>query len=429
YRDGTTFGDYMASVDPIFAETFALGYEALIDGILPRDLCLEQLPARFRRQGREFRCRYFALGQGEQFDGLLVVIDDITAQLLAARQEADRGEILALFESLTRDRDGLLTFIDEANEQVASLAAADFDTQKRLLHTLKGNANLVGFALVAGMCHALEEEIAETRGPLSPSSLEPLVGRWRELTKALQAFMGDKGREIVELRSRDVEQLADDIRGGISSSQILDRLASWRLEPAERPLARLGNHARALTARFGKGDLDVDIDGGGVRLSYKAWAGLWSDLVHLVRNAVDHGIESTTVRQQAGKPARPRLRLATSIVDHDLILEVEDDGAGIDWSAVRTIAARHGLPHATEEDLVRAIFSPDITTRTVATSISGRGIGLAAVRKQVDKLGGRVEVRSHRAAGTCFKFTFPLPEVGARVDIDARDRVVMAVTA
>ena len=417
YQGDTKFVDYIGKYDAMYAASFGMGYEALIDDFLPRELCLEQMPARLHHEGREFRCSYFAITKNDQLDGLLIVINDVTAELLHARQEAERKEILAMFEVLTKDRTGFLAFIDEANELFGQVHTADVPLQKRLLHTLKGNAGLMGFSIVSSLCHQAEDELAERSSALPAEALAPLESRWRTLNEALKSFLGDKGRDVLELSTKELEKLEQEIRAGASTSHVLDRLASWWLEAAELPLGRLGRYAAALASRLGKGELEVEIQPHGVRLAPKAWAGFWTDLVHVVRNAVDHGLDTPAEREQAGKAVRPKLRFSIAVLQRKLVVEIEDDGRGIHWEAVKSAAVKLGLPSATEEDLVCAMFASGVSTSAEVTTISGRGIGLSAVRQQVNALGGHISVVSRPKQGACFRFTFPLPDVGPRFGV------------
>jgi len=420
YGPDTQFTDYMMGVDPIFAEFFALAYQALWEDVLPRALCLEQLPRRLRQGDRVYQCTYFPLGQQAVPEGMLVVIDDITEQLRGARQVAERTEILALLEACTRDRARLFAFVDETNELLARARGADMATQKRLIHTVKGNTGLMGLGVVATICHELEDLLAERHGALTPEDLVPLEDRWTHLTSTLTNFVGDRRHDVVEVPVEDLDRLDQEIRSGLNGPRLAERLSSWRLEPAERPLAGLAHHARALAARIGKGPIEVIVDGGGVRLPARAWAGLWSDLVHVISNAIDHGLESPAVRQSAGKPAVATLKLSTRLIDRRIVIEIEDDGAGIDWAAIRNAASRRGLPHDTQEDLIRAMFAPDVSTRSEVTTVSGRGIGLAAVQSQMEALGGTTQVRSRPGEGACFTFMFPVPEIGGVRGPDAQ---------
>ena len=100
------------------------------------------------------------------------------------------------------------------------------------------------------------------------------------------------------------------------------------------------------------------------------------------------------------------------MTDRRIVIEIEDDGAGIDWAAIRDAASRRGLPHETQEDLIRAMFAPDVSTRSEVTTVSGRGIGLAAVQSQMEALGGTTHVRSRPGEGACFSFMVPVPAIG-----------------
>ena len=106
-----------------------------------------------------------------------------------------------------------------------------------------------------------------------------------------------------------------------------------------------------------------------------------------------------------------------------MILEAQScsDSLSADWSCVKQKAAAGGLPHETEDDLMRAIFAPSFTTRGEATAISGRGIGLAAVLDEVERRGGSIVVRSRPGAGTSFRFTFPVRDAGARASVEMTD--------
>jgi two-component system chemotaxis sensor kinase CheA len=416
------FSDYIGRVDGLYAGSFQMGYDAILEDILPLELSIEQMPARLRSGGREFRCSYMAILKEDRFDGLLIVINDVTTELLHVRQEAERKEILSMFEALSRDRTGFLNFMDEASEMVHQLGEGhrETDTQRRLLHTLKGNSALVGFGVVAQICHHLEDLLEEAEGgALGGPALAPLLERWGVINESLRRFVGDKGHEVMELNVREIERVEEMIRSGAPTTRVLDRLASWWLEPTDVPMNRLGRYAAALANRLGKAPVEVEVRSNGIRLAPKAWAGFWTDLVHVVRNAVDHGLETVDERVSQGKPPVAHVRMSSYIHSGNrLVVEIADDGRGVDWEAVRRKAANLGLPSDTEADLVRAIFTTGVTTRDEVTTLSGRGVGLSAVRQQVEDLGGTTVVETERGHGTCFRFTFSLPDVGPRFGVD-----------
>jgi two-component system chemotaxis sensor kinase CheA len=419
-----TFVEYMTTIDRTFAEAFELGYEALREGVLPVEVCLAQLPARLRHDGRQFAVSYLPLGMGGPQDGLLVVINDITEQLKAAQQDVEQREQLAAFQGFSRDRSGFITFFDEASQIVQDVASGSLDliTQKRLVHTLKGNASLSGLNSIAQLCHEIEDELEENRSVQVTPLIHALRNRWQSLTESLRSFFGDRGRDIVELSAIEVERLCTELGRGLPVEKVVHRLAGLRFESVDKPLARLASHARALSQRLGKGDPFTEIDGHGLRLDPTRWSPLWSEMVHVVRNAVDHGFETAEERTVAGKSVRPRLRLAARTTDQELVIEIEDDGRGIDWHAVQESAERQGIMAESERDLTAALFAPGVTSRDKITGTSGRGVGLAAVLARVQELKGRVNVNSRPGAGTSWKFCFPLsslsPYEGAEVSLE-----------
>ena len=422
YEGQPTFWDYMARSDRDFADIFQLGHEALRDDFLPRQLCLDQLPARLRVGERDFSFTYRSLGDDAAFlgeevtssgrrpkRGVLIVVNDVTAQLLRARQESEQAELMAMFHGFTADRTGFLSFFEEATRMLEALreGSADLTTRKRLYHTIKGNAGLAGFGAVAQLCHEAEDQLAEGDAAGVAAVLEALGARWAVLQSTLAELMRERGRDVIDVHARELDEVLRALRGAVPAA-IWDRMADWRLEPAERPLTRLAEYARSLAQRLGRGELDLVVESNGLRLDPHHWSGLWSELVHVVRNAVDHGLERVEDRSAAQKPARPRLRLATKAVGDQLIIEIEDDGRGIDWAAVRRAAGAKGLPTQTIDDLTNALLSASVTTRDVVTTTSGRGVGLSAVRQRVDALGGHIKLATAPGQGTLFQLSFPL---------------------
>ena len=407
------FVDYIAKADPAFAETFAVAHEALVEGFMPRELCLHQLPSRIQSGGRTFQCAYRSISGGAGDGGLLIIIEDVTERLRLAQDEAEQSELLAVFQSLTRDRAGFLTFFEEAGRMVQDLASGTLDdvVRKRHLHTLKGNAAMVGAKVVADLCHRAEEELA-IDGTGIGAIVARLQGRWRAIGATLQSVLGGRDQEQVEIPAAALDQLRKDVLAGASPREIERRLTSFEREPIERPLGRLANYATAVATRLGKGDLSVQIESDGSRLDPQRFVPLWASLVHLIRNGVDHGIEAPSERLAHGKPPGGRLILRGRQVGAAVIIEVEDDGSGIDWDAVVKVAKARGLPHETPSDLLSVVLSDGFSTRAHASSTSGRGVGMAAVSQAVASLGGALSVRSQRGVGTCWRAVLPLTSEG-----------------
>jgi HPt (histidine-containing phosphotransfer) domain-containing protein/HAMP domain-containing protein len=424
YTTPIPFADYLRPLDENFALFFSLAYEALLEDILPFEVNLQQLPSRLRHQERVFQFSYLPMFEGEQLSGLLVTVNDITAELAVTRHEAEQRELLAIFEGLMHDRQLFLSFFDEASELVEGISAADVDLEllRRLVHTLKGNAALASLHLVAQICHDIEDQIEQTQGNSADPTAKILVlrERWLMLTQSLRSFLGERGRSTVEVEVGDIEALVDDLARGGNLGELATRLSAWRCAPASRLFARLAEHARSLASRLGRGDLIVEIDSDGVAIDPQRWAPLWAELIHLIRNAVDHGLEPAAQRAPLGKPVRPRLRLGVHLRSEGFVVEVEDDGRGLDWEAIRRSARRRGLPADSEGDLLSALFSGGVSTRAEVTTTSGRGLGMAALHRRVEELGGRITVSSRPSAGTCWRLQFPSSSLAAHEGLAPR---------
>lgn len=273
------------------------------------------------------------------------------------------------------------------------------------------------------------EKIDHLRGMVSDLLLARL--RWRQLTRTTRRL-----REAAEgIRSAaqtgEVRQNHETYRlllTGLSDMESrlrdethdLERLVG-DLDSTTRdlrmiPLGNLLSHfhlplrhlARALGRR-----LRFETSGEQIEVDKALLEMLEEPLLHLLRNAVDHGIEPPEERMRAGKPPEAVVRVAAGLVGQRLHLAVSDDGAGIDIEVVRRRALATGLldtasVRAADRDVLRTIFAAGFSTREQASEISGRGIGLNVVLDVVDNIGGKVEVRSELGRGTTFDIEVPL---------------------
>jgi chemotaxis protein histidine kinase CheA len=226
------------------------------------------------------------------------------------------------------------------------------------------------------------------------------------VTAHLAQFTAPSERNTIEVADGDYTELIS-LLSRSAQTQALDQLLSWQWEPASRALRRLADQAMALAKRLGKGDIEVDIAPTAVRLDPEVFGPFFSDLGHIARNAVDHGLEPAAGRQAAGKAPNGRLVFSVQARDESLIFEVSDDGSGIDWESVRTKGRELGLPARTPAELLAVLCHQGVSTRSEVTQISGRGVGMSAVKQRIEAMHGTLEVESSRGIGTKWTITFP----------------------
>jgi two-component system, chemotaxis family, sensor kinase CheA len=406
-----TFWHYISPFAPRFAASFRLGWEQLVEDFLPIEVALSQLPQLLHARGKSWQFRYLPIYRGTELEGILLVVADITVRLAKEAEEAEYQELMESFKRLVSDRSGLHGFLREAEPMVEAIVARRLESDpvvlNRALHTLKGNAASMGLSLVAGICHRLESQIAES-GAVSDAMLAELSARWSAITRHIQSFVGKVPETVIEVAEADYTAFVARLSGarGIPR-ELLHELLAWRLTPVERPLQRLAEYACALAGRLDKGEIDVRLEPNGVRLDAECFKGFFSELVHVIRNAVDHGIESPAEREAAHKSGRATLTLKSQLDGDGLTFEVADDGPGIDWQALAAKGKSQGLPHSTPAELLAVLCHDGITTRTTVTSSSGRGVGMAAFKQKVEAMHGRIEIESTRGSGARFIIHLP----------------------
>lgn len=403
---GVTAWTWLVGADPTFAAWLELGCEAHREAVLPAELTLAQLPQRLVYRDRAYAVRWLATGeQGE----LLAVVTDVTEVVEAERAERSQREVVALLARTIRDRQGVLEFLDEADAIVRELAenrALPTAADARRIHTLKGNAGLFGLVTFAAECHEVESRMAEHCDRLDDADRETLQASWLELRSRIDPLLGRDASGTVAIPREEIDIVVDAIRTGRTHAELETMIRRWGYEPMAARLARIAEQARGLAARLDRGAIEVHTDDNGVALCAAAWGPFWSAFAHVVRNAIDHGLESPEQRVAAGKPVRGQVWLTTSLGE-ELVIAIRDDGRGIDWDAVRRRAAVCGLPCATRSDLERALFADGFTTKEVVTAISGRGVGMAVIADVTARIGGYITVRSNVGQGTTFEFRFP----------------------
>jgi len=224
----------------------------------------------------------------------------------------------------------------------------------------------------------------------------------------LNQISGARGDAELESVAEEVERLVTGLR---------DATLSVRMMPIEAVFGKFRRVVRDLSSELSK-DVALITEGGETEIDKNVIDRLSEPLVHMIRNSMDHGLEDADRRRAAGKPARGTVRLSARQEGGEVLIAIEDDGAGLDAEAIRAKALERGLlppdaqPSTTE--LHQLIFSPGFSTAKALSSVSGRGVGMDAVRSTVDALRGAVEVMSHPGRGT--RVTLRLPVTLAIID-------------
>ncbi|WP_276784873.1 Hpt domain-containing protein [Thalassolituus oleivorans] len=253
----------------------------------------------------------------------------------------------------------------------------------------------------------------ERQGP-NYDDFDPLeMDRYSSMQQLSRALM-ESASDLIDLKdtlthkTRDAETLL--LQQSRVNTELQEGLMKTRMVPFQRLVPRLRRIVRQVSLELNK-QVDLRVYNAEGEMDRTILERMISPLEHMVRNAVDHGIEHTEQRLQSGKDAQGSIELDIRRDGGDVVLTMRDDGKGINLEAVRRKAIERGMttPDArlTEEEVMQFILQPGFSTAEVVTQISGRGVGMDVVSSEIKQMGGSVEIRSNPGVGTEFEVRLP----------------------
>ncbi|SCX91424.1 chemotaxis protein CheA [Microvirga guangxiensis] len=276
-----------------------------------------------------------------------------------------------------------------------------------------------------GAAGPLEEAAGGARGrtlrvdAVRIDHLADLVG---EMVVAKNALAHLSGQIRDRLEHKDLAQALLTSQASISRivAELHRAVMDVRMMPMRDIFRRFPRAVRDIAGALGKA-VDFSMEGEDVEADKSVVEGLFEPLLHVLRNAIDHGAEPEEARLKAGKPGRVKVTLRARREGDRVAVEIEDDGRGIDPAAVRRVAGEQRVTSADElermsdAEIINLIFAPGFSTASEVTDLSGRGVGMDAVRSAVERMGGQVSVQSLLGHGTTIRLSLPLTIVMARV--------------
>ena len=230
-----------------------------------------------------------------------------------------------------------------------------------------------------------------------------------------QSMLGQIGEGFEELPGVDQAQV-ERLREGLAqlernTRELQENVMSIRMLPISFAFNRFPRLVRDLSAKLGK-KIELQLSGESTELDKTVMEKIGDPLVHLVRNSIDHGIETPDVRRAAGKPETGVLHLNAFHKGGNIVIEITDDGAGLNKEKILRKARERGLvaeqAEPSEQDIFDLIFHPGFSTADQVSDVSGRGVGMDVVRRNIKGLGGTVEVQSEQGKGTRLTVRLPL---------------------
>ncbi|CRM98418.1 Gliding motility regulatory protein [Pseudomonas sp. 22 E 5] len=279
------------------------------------------------------------------------------------------------------------TTIERMRDQLRRL---DTETQGRILSRQQAEA----------------ERLYEEFDPLEMDRHSQLQQLSRALSESVSDLLDLK--DTLDRRNEDAHDLLQ--QQARINTELQEGLMRTRMVPFERMLPRLKRIVRQVAGELGK-DVEFIVGNAEGEMDRNVLERMAAPLEHMLRNAVDHGLESRDVRLAAGKPEKGRITLDLTHEGGDIVFDMRDDGAGVPLEAVRRKAIKRGLlaPHQemSDRDVLQFILQPGFSTAEKITQISGRGVGMDVVHEEVRQLGGSMVIDSTPGAGVHFRIRLP----------------------
>ncbi len=436
-RDETVHDNYSRSCEAIFGTpdikgkklsellgfdeneraVFSLSYEQIFEGFLPPEVSLVQLPSEFVVNGRT----YTIVGTHipDKSGGVAKVFFTINDTTELRKVEAENALRQALID-IVRQKDSFAAFLRETSKAFFDARRAPSQVRYRnLLHTLKGNLGCYGLHDIAELVHSIED--ANT---IAEAHLDTVEKALRKFLEAQRQVIGLEYPSPNQVSKRvELERLRLQLQKVLLEPTLVERQAALELllhkstwVEADALFAPVRGVFDRVVQRLEK-VARLEVKGGQVLVDPERVSGVFSNLGHLIRNSLDHGIEPAFER--GDKPECGHVYMECEESQYAWTIRVADDGRGIDVDALCEAAVAKGkitaeaLDGLSWEQKARLLFLDGLSTKQVASMESGRGVGMSALLESVEAQGGSIDLMSASGEGTTVVITIPkaLPTV------------------
>jgi|GEM_PF-2201778 len=408
--------DELLYADETARATFRSGLDLYFGGRSKAEVIFDLLDHTLGIGGRTMETAYRAIDERR----VMLVLTDITDELRLqeeSRRENEKWNLLlkvisnrSFFSSFDREAEALFSELEQLPDSYEGLV--------RDIHTFKSNAAFLGFYKTQNAAHELEDYIADRVvlgqeiEPAGPAAL--LRSSFAEERAIVSETLGSEwalDAQSIELKRSEYMMIESHIKMNCPDQPIIDVIEEHRRKPLAELLGRFPQMIADLAARMGKRIAPVTVLGDDVSIVADDFEDLIASFSHIIRNMVDHGIERPREREAKGKSPVGAVGIDIKEESGEIVFTFSDDGKGILLSEVRKRAEDLGLVEKAAEvppsELVSFIFRDGFSTSTTVNEISGRGVGLPAVREAVQKMGGRIRVQTALDRGTVFTIAVP----------------------
>tara|TARA_R110000868_G_scaffold42681_16_gene144091 strand:+ start:4302 stop:6530 length:2229 start_codon:yes stop_codon:yes gene_type:complete len=365
------------------------------------------------------------LNSENQVEKVIVIAEDITKEVEALAKSQSLTEKVGRVSKASEDIESFREFLQAANQLYTNIdnAVQSLNESSKLvdlrrdLHSLKGLVEVYGFSTCSKQIHHIETL-------LSDSAFAEKISEIKSQTVQSIATFKDHSNDIVtilaidqskELKLVDINKIST-IKKLAEQSKIPDlvkAVQSLNKFPLNKVLKKYISYTNQVVQSLGNKEAALFFNPNSDEITYEEARKLDSALVHIIRNSIDHGIEATQARESISKSRTGAVNISCTRAKGSLNFIIQDDGKGIDAELLAQKAIEKGLwneeqlSRASHDDKVNLIFASSFSTKEEVSELSGRGVGMDAVKDLIESLGGQIEVETSLGLGTNFKISIP----------------------
>lgn len=362
---------------------------------------------------------YPMVDEDEKLENVVVVATDKTTEVEAEERFKEKDAYVSMILNIIKNKKAFYDFLDEMEEMLTNLS--NFDRHEDLsniamiaFHSMNGGFANYSISHLVKVARNSETQIKSFIGNRKEleNLLKSLIANFRkerdQLLREIEVQLGNT-KNKVEIEVKDLTAFKEGISKGENPNELFNNyFVNSRIENIFKPYADL---IKQIGKKINKPMMPMLIIGGDIRVNTDKIKEFSSALVHLIRNCMDHGIESTDKRLQSGKPEEGSISITCEKIENDFLrIVVKDDGDGIRIDKIRSVLDKKEIDHSnlSDKEVMMYIFKPDFSTAEKLTELSGRGVGMSAIDQAIKNLGGRLDLESTPGKGSKFIFDLPI---------------------
>ena len=403
--------DYLELTMPEHQRThYSLALHQVFDDMMPQAVSLRLLPPKFYINDQSYSASGDVIRDEKgNIKSLLFSIVNITDLEQAENENRSNRSLLTILAH----RESFMRFLKETETGIdkVKVSLTDEATVRTELHTIKGNSMVYGLDDMVKEIHLIENE----------QNIE--IKDIKKIENRLDGFINSNNKILnlerynlnrISYTNEQLSHLFEELHSMKVSKSAIATMNHWfkeiSYESARELLGLLPDQAQSIAKRMHK-DIEMKICGGEILMDPKTSGPIFANLIHLVRNSIDHGIEEPEARKHKAKKGAIFISFDDTPTAWTIIFE--DDGQGIDEEAVKEVAAKNSIASKSEldkmspEQVRQLIFHPGFSSKDSATEISGRGIGMVAVKKSIEDAGGTIDISSKPNEGVSIIISIP----------------------